>query len=72
MLGAPPASDLSIFSTRSGCNGAPPPPMPASVDVSRVDQSGCINISRLIVGTPEKLVTPSRSISSSARPASHL
>ena len=46
--------------------------MPANVDVSRVDQSGCISISRLIVGTPEKLVTPSRSINSSARPASHL
>ncbi len=72
MLGAPPFSDLSILSTRSGCSGAPPPPMPTTVEVSRVDQSGCISISRLIVGTPEKLVTPSRSISSSARPASHL
>ena len=35
-------------------------------------QSGWSSSSRLIVGTPEKLVTRSRSISSSARPASHL
>ena len=35
-------------------------------------QSGWLMSSRLIVGTPEKLVTPSRSISSSARAAFHL
>src|SRR5215216_6114999 len=46
--------------------------MPRSDDVSRVDQSGWVISSRLIVGTPEKLVTPSRSISSSARPGFHL
>ena len=40
--------------------------------MSRVAQSGCDSSSRLIVGTPLKLVTPSRSISSSALPGSHL
>ena len=38
--GTPLASDLSIFSTRSGCSAAPPPPMPRSDDVSRLAQSG--------------------------------
>ena len=40
--------------------------------MSRVCQSACINSSRLIVGTPEKFVTRSRSINSSARVGSHL
>src|SRR3954452_15792196 len=38
--------------------------------VSRVAQSGCESSSRLIVGTPEKLVTRSRSMSSNARAGS--
>ena len=38
-----------------------------SDEVSRIIQSGCSSISRLMVGTPEKLVTLSRSMSSSAR-----
>src|SRR5918993_6022697 len=46
--------------------------MPRSDDVSRVSQSGWAMSSRFIVGTPEKLVTPSRSISSSARAGFHL
>src|SRR5690606_16763242 len=50
----------------------PPPPSDFRVDVSRLAQSGWFNISRLIDGTPEKLVAPSRSISSRARPGSHL
>ena len=40
--------------------------------MSRVAQSGWASSSRLIVGTPEKFVTPSRSISSSALAGSHL
>ncbi len=40
--------------------------------MSRRSQSGWASSSRLIVGTPEKLVTRSRSISSSARSGFHL
>ena len=72
MLGAPAGSDSTIFSTRSGWSGAPPPPIAFMLDVSRCAQSGWSRSSRLIVGTPDTLVTRSRSISSSARPASHL
>ena len=46
--------------------------MPTRDDVSRVDQSGCMRSSRLIDGTPEKFVILSRSMSSRARPGSHL
>ena len=46
--------------------------MPTIVLTSRVAQSGCMSSSRPMVGTPEKLVTRSRSISSMARPGSHL
>ena len=40
--------------------------------MSHFSKSGCSSRSQLWVGTPTKLVTRSRSISSRARPASHL
>ena len=40
--------------------------------MSRVSKSGCSSTCHTMAGTPPKVVTRSRSISSSARPASHL
>ena len=51
---------------------APPPPITLRLDVSYWSSSGWASSSRVIVGTPLKLVTRSRSIARSASPASHL
>ena len=66
---------LKLRSTRftsSGGAGAPPPPTLTRLLVSRCAKSGHSSRSQDCVGTPTKLVTCSRSISSSARAGSHL
>src|SRR3954466_14968617 len=65
--------DLKLDATRltsSGGAGAPPPPTLTRLDVSKSAKRGDSSRSQLWVGTPTKLVTPSRSISSSARSGS--
>ena len=72
MDGRPVAKLLATRFTSSGGAGAPPPPTLARLDVSKSANRGDSSRSQLCVGTPTKLVTRSRSISSSARSGSHL
>ena len=53
-------------STNAVGAGAPPPPTPRRLDVSKSPKRGELTRSQLCVGTPMKVVTRSRSISSSA------
>src|SRR5262245_48990069 len=72
MLGRAVLKLRSTLLTSSGGAGAPPPPTCTRLLVSRRAKSGHSTRSQDWVGTPTKLVIRSRSISSSARAASHL
>src|SRR3954451_17612024 len=65
-VGPPPLKLPATRSTSAGGAGAPPPPMPRRLEVSNSGNLGELTRSQLWVGTPTKLVTRSRSISSSA------
>ena len=72
MLGLPALKLDATRFTSSGGAGAPPPPTLMRLDVSVSAKRGDSSRSQLCVGTPTKLVTCSRSISSRARSGSHL
>src|ERR671917_986581 len=72
MLGLALAKLDDTLRTSSGGAGAPPPPTLTRLDVSKSANRGDWSRSQLWVGTPTKLVTCSRSISSRARSGSHL
>src|SRR3954470_21034334 len=72
MLGLPLLKLPATRLTSSGGAGAPPPPTEMRLEVSVEANLGDSRRSQLWGGTPTKFVTRSRSISSSARSASHL
>jgi hypothetical protein len=72
MFGLALAKLVDTRRTSSGGAGAPPPPTATRLEVSNSPNRGDCSRSQLWVGTPTKLVTRSRSISSSARSGSHL
>src|ERR671917_1183022 len=72
MLGLALAKLDDTLRTSSGGAGAPPPPTLTRLDVSKSANRGDWSRSQLWVGTPTKLVTCSRSISSRARSGCHL
>src|SRR5690606_14565495 len=72
MLGRPREKLPSMRLTSSAGAGAPPPPTVWRLEVSYFSKSGCSSMSHDMVGTPTNWVTRSRSMSSRARPGSHL
>ena len=63
---------FSIRATSAVGAAAPPPPTDCRLEVSVAANRGDSRRSWACVGTPTKMVTRSRSISSSARAGSHL
>src|SRR5579884_920377 len=72
MFGRPWVKLEATRRTSSGGAGAPPPPTLTRLEVSNSEKRGDSSRSQLWVGTPTKLVTFSRSMSSRARSGSHL